>query len=153
MREKVYDEKEVSIITVMNQVMHMEMKSASQLLKQYDLKPWQAGILFALHHNSGLSQRELAKKMRLTPPTITAGIQKMEKRGLIVRRSDAQDQRIMRLYLTDKAEECIEQIQEVIRQMEEMLIQGFTLEEKILLRRFLLQILENLNREMEKESL
>ncbi len=77
----------------------------------------------------------------------------MEKRGLIVRRSDAQDQRIMRLYLTDKAEECIEQIQEVIRQMEEMLIQGFTLEEKILLRRFLLQILENLNREMEKESL
>ena len=148
-----YDEKEVSIITVMNQVMHMEMKSASQLLKQYDLKTWQAGILFALHHNSGLSQRELAKKMRLTPPTITAGIQKMEKRGLIVRRSDAQDQRIMRLYLTDKAEECIEQIQEVIRQMEEMLIQGFTLEEKILLRRFLLQILENLNREMEKESL
>lgn len=72
---------------------------------------------------------------------------------MIVRRSDAQDQRIMRLYLTDKAEECIEQIQEVIRQMEEMLIQGFTLEEKILLRRFLLQMLENLNQEMEKESL
>lgn len=67
-----YDEKEVPIITVMNQVMHMEMKSASQLFKQYDLKPWQAGILFALHHNSVLSQRELAKKMRLTPPTITA---------------------------------------------------------------------------------
>ena len=148
-----YNEKEMSIITVMNQIMHMEMKSASQLFKEYDLKPWQAGILFALHHNSGLSQRELAKKMRLTPPTITSGIQKMEKQGLIERWSDEQDQRIMRLYLTEKAESCIEQVWDVVRRMEEMLIQGFTMEEKILLKRFLLQMLDNLKQEMEKETL
>ena len=148
-----YDEKEMPIITVMNQIMHMEMKSASQLFKEYDLKPWQAGILFALHHNSGLSQRELAKKMKLTPPTITSGIQKMEKQGLIERRSDEQDQRIMRLYLTEKAESCIEQVWDVVRRMEEMLIQGFTMEEKILLKRFLLQMLDNLKQEMEKETL
>lgn len=148
-----YNEKEMPIITVMNQIMHMEMKSASQLFKEYDLKPWQAGILFALHHNSGLSQRELAKKMRLTPPTITSGIQKMEKQGLIERWSDEQDQRIMRLYLTEKAESCIEQVWDVVRRMEEMLIQGFTMEEKILLKRFLLQMLDNLKQEMEKETL
>ena len=147
-----YNEKEMPIITVMNQIMHMEMKSASQLFKEYDLKPWQAGILFALHHNSGLSQRELAKKMRLTPPTITSGIQKMEKQGLIERRSDEKDQRIMRLYLTEQAESCIEQIQDVVGQMEEMLIQGFTIEEKILLKRFLLQMRENLKQAMEKEA-
>lgn len=147
-----YDEKEMPIITVMNQIMHMEMKNASHLFKQYDLKPWQAGMLFALHHNSGLSQRELAKTMRLTPPTITSGIQKMEKQELIERRSDKQDQRIMRLYLTEKAENCIEQIQDVVRQMEEMLVQGFTIEEKILLKRFLLQMRENLKQAMEKEA-
>ncbi len=147
-----HNEKEMSIITVINQITHMEMRSASQLFKKYDLKPWQAGILFTLHHNSGLSQRELAKKMRLTPPTITSGIQKMEKKGLIERRMDEQDQRIMRLYLTEQAESCVEQTQGVVRQMEEMLIQGFTLEEKILLKRFLLQMRDNLKQEMEKET-
>lgn len=148
-----HDEKEMPIITVMNQIMHMEMKSASRLFKQYDLKPWQAGILFALYHNSGLSQRELAKKMKLTPPTITSGIQKMEKLELIERRPDEQDQRIMRLYLTEKAENCIEQIQDVVRQMEEMLIQGFTVEEKILLKRFLLQMRDNLKMQEGNETL
>ena len=76
----------------------------------------------------------------------------MEKKGLIERRMDEQDQRIMRLYLTEQAESCVEQTQGVVRQMEEMLIQGFTLEEKILLKRFLLQMRDNLKQEMEKET-
>ena len=75
------DEKEMSIVNIMNQIMHMEMNCASQSLKQYELKPWQAAMFFSLHQNNGMSQRELAKKMKLTPPTITSGIKKMEKQS------------------------------------------------------------------------
>ena len=106
-------------------------------------------MFFSLHQNSGMSQRELAKKMKLTPPTITSGIKKMEKQGLIERRSDEQDQRIMRLYLTEKAENCLEQVWDVINKTEEMLVSGFSIEEKILLRRFLLQMLDNLKQHAE----
>lgn len=143
------DEKEMSIVNIMNQITHMEMNCASQSLKQYDLKPWQAAMFFSLHQNSGMSQRELAKKMKLTPSTITSGIKKMEKQGLIERRPDEQDQRIMRLYLTEKAENCLEQVWDVINKTEEMLVSGFSIEEKILLRRFLLQMLDNLKQHAE----
>ena len=146
------DEKEMSIVNIMKQIMHMELNCASQSLKQYELKPWQAAMLFSLHQNSGMSQRELAKKMKLTPPTITSGIKKMEKQGLIERRPDEQDQRIMRLYLTEKAENCLEQVWGVINKMEEMLVSGFSIEEKILLRRFLLQMLDNLKQHTERTT-
>ena len=109
-------------------------------------------MIFSLHQNRGMSQRELAKKMKLTPPTITSGIKKMEKQGLIERRPDEQDQRIMRLYLTEKAENCLEQVWDVINKMEEMLVSGFSIEEKILLRRFLLQMLDNLKQHTERTT-
>ena len=63
--------------------------------------PAQGGCLIALARNDGLSQRELADRLHLTPPTITAMLQRMEKAGIVVRQPDADDQRLMRVHLTD----------------------------------------------------
>ncbi len=63
--------------------------------------PGQAGILWALGTDEGISQRELAEKVRLAPPTVTAMLQKMERGGLIERTADENDQRVTRLRLTD----------------------------------------------------
>jgi len=63
--------------------------------------PGQAGVLWALGSEEGLSQRELAEKVRLAPPTVTAMLQKMERGGLIERTADETDQRVTRIRLTD----------------------------------------------------
>lgn len=63
--------------------------------------PGQAGVLWALGAQDGISQRELAEKMRLAPPTVTAMLQKMERGGLIERAADESDQRVTRIRLTD----------------------------------------------------
>ena len=59
---------------------------------------------------------------------------------------------LVRLYLTEKAENCLEQVWGVINKMEEMLVSGFSIEEKILLRRFLLQMLDNLKQHTERTT-
>ena len=64
--------------------------------------PGQAGCLWAIGAREGISQRELAEMVQLSPPTITAMLQRMERAGLVERIGDETDQRITRLRLTDE---------------------------------------------------
>lgn len=68
----------------------------------------------------------------------------MEKVGLIERRPDPEDRRVTRVYLTDKGRELQAQVEEKLRVLNEEAFRGFTQNEKVLLRRFLLQIKDNL---------
>ena len=96
---------DMPLIGVLSQVAHLSSCCAKQSFETYDLKPWQAGILIVLSMEGELSQRELAKKLNLTPPSITTAIQKMEKMEYITRTPDPEDQRVLRLNLTDKSRE------------------------------------------------
>lgn len=135
---------EIPTIVVLSQVMHLGCQRAKQLFEQYDLKPGHAGILFVLNQDGEMSQRELAKKLNLTPPSITSAIQKMEKLDYIRREVDRNDQRVMRLSITEKGTSCVEHIFEVGRQMDELTFRGMSMEEKLLLKRLLIQIRGNL---------
>lgn len=134
---------EMWMIDLMSQVMHLGMGQTKKLLGQHDLKPWQAGILMILDANPGMSQKELAKKMNITPSSITTAIQKMERLEFITRQPDEQDQRILRLYLTEKSREYKDKILESGRQLNEIAFQGFSIEEKIVLKRLLMQVKQN----------
>jgi len=72
-----------------------------KLMSGPDSHPGQAFALRMLGSNDGISQRDLAEAMHLSRPAVTTMLQRMEKAGLIDRRPDDNDQRIMRTYLTD----------------------------------------------------
>ena len=147
------DVNHVPTVGIMSQIMHMSMNRARLLFDEYDLKIGQAGILFMLEHFGEMSQRELASKMNVTPPAITAAIGKMERLGYIRRKPDDKDQRIMRLSPTDKGKACLEHIKKVAKQMDELMFKGMSQEEKLLLRRLLLQMQKNLKEEKELSGL
>lgn len=140
----VCDMNHIPTIGIMSQIMHMSMKQATNLFGQYDLKVGQAGILFVLDHYGEMSQKELAENLNVTPPSITAAIQKMEKVGFIVRRTDGKDQRVMRLCLAQKGRDCLEHTKNVAAQMDELMFKDMSQEEKMLLRRLLIQMKDNL---------
>lgn len=72
------------------------------------LKPSQAGVLFSLKHWGEQSQKQLAERVGITPPTMTAALRKMEEKGYVTRRQDEKDQRVVKIHLAPKGEECIE---------------------------------------------
>ena len=129
---------------VLAQVTHLSSCHAKEMFGKYDLKPGHAGILFVLNQEGELSQRELATKMNLTPPTITSVIQKMEKLEYIRRKPDEKDQRILRLCVTEKGKAFIDDICRVGKQIEEMVFRGMSMEETLLLKRLLVQVRDNL---------
>jgi len=103
-------------------------------------------VLQALWEQEGLMHTELARRLQVQPATITKMLQRMEKAGFIERRPDLDDQRVSRVYLTDAGRAVRADVQQVWRQLEEEAFAGFTLEERVLIRRFFQDIRENLHR-------
>jgi DNA-binding MarR family transcriptional regulator len=70
----------------------------------------------------------------------------MEKAGLVERKHDAEDQRVSRVYLTDAGREIRAEMRARLERLAGETLAGFTVEERALLRRLLLQVYENLVR-------
>ena len=103
-------------------------------MEKMDLKPSQAGVLFSLKHWGEQSQKQLAERVGITPPSMTVALRKMEEKGYVTRRQDKKDQRVVKIHLAPKGEECIEGIQRVICEMEEIVYQGISREEILLMK-------------------
>lgn len=126
------------------QIVHLHKQQVMHLLKPTGLQLSQAGILVVLKLNGPLSQREIADKIHVTPPSVTVALQKLEKLEYIEKCPDEKDQRIMRILLTESGRELVEQMKGLLGRMEEMLFEGMSAEEKMLLRRLIMQMRNNL---------
>lgn len=144
------DMEKFSVFALMSYLVRSEMMSSKRWLQEMDLKPHQAGILFVLDRDGSMSQKELARVLRQTPPSVTNAIQKMEQKGYILRQPDEKDQRVLRLHLTEKSQRYLSQVKQTFRQMEAELFEGISKEEKEELRKILLRMLHNI--EENKES-
>lgn len=128
------------------QVCHLHHHRARQLLEALGLYRGQPPVLFALWEQEGLTHTELAEWLQNTPSTVSKMLQRMERAGFIVRQPDAEDQRVSRVYLTEAGRAIRSDVQDVFRATEAETFAGFTLEERVLMRRFLLQLRDNLRR-------
>ncbi|MHB1355226.1 MAG: MarR family winged helix-turn-helix transcriptional regulator [Anaerolineae bacterium] len=126
------------------QVCHHHHQRAHELLEIIGLYRGQPPVLYALWEQEGLTHRELAERLHITPATISRMLQRMEKTGFIRRRPDAKDQRVSRVYLTDAGRAIRIAVQAIWIQMEADTFTGFSSEELELLRSFLLRLRANL---------
>lgn len=87
------------------QINKLTQKVFSYIFAREGLPHSQGSCLKIIRQFEGLSQRELADILRIERATATVMLQKMERNGLIERRTDPLDQRVSRLYLTPLARE------------------------------------------------
>ncbi len=72
--------------------------------------PAQAGCLRVLRGHEDMTQRDLGELLFVSPAALTTMLQRMERQGLIVRRPDETDQRLVRIRLTDAGRELSDQM-------------------------------------------
>lgn len=85
-----------------SQLIHQKLGRA---LSPLDIKVPHLDILANLYRFEGISQQDLAHKLLVGRSNISMLLPQIEKRGLIVRRKDENDKRVLRLYLTEKGRE------------------------------------------------
>ena len=64
--------------------------------------PGQFFCLRVVSEHDGISQRELADELHVAPPSVSRMLQNMERAGLVERRDDERDQRVTRVYVTER---------------------------------------------------
>ena len=111
----------------------------------------QPSILAALSEQDGRTHSELAAALRIQPATVTKMVRRMEQAGFVTRRPDPKDQRVSRVYLTEAARAIHAEVGRVRQALAEETLQGFRPEEIALLRRFLIQMRDNLARANDDE--
>lgn len=133
-----------SSFMLIHQMGHLAKYQALKEMESCGLKPNQAGILFVLRNEGGLSQKELAKRVGVTPPSMTAALKKLEKQGYILREQDEKDQRITRIQISDAGIQCMEGLKSMMRNLETGLYEGISKEERRELQQILLKMRDNI---------
>ena len=104
-----------------------------------------ARVLMAhLAVSGSISQLALAERTRLSTPTVSILLRKMEEEGFVRRCADEKDRRVMLVSLTEKGREFDREHLTRISENDRQAMQGFTAEEEELLVSMLLRISENL---------
>ncbi len=126
------------------QVCRLHRQRADVLLNQIGLHVGQEMFLCGLWANEGVTQTELAEILQLQPATVTNTLQRLEREKIIERRDDLDDQRVSRVYTTEKGRSLERLVNEKWSQLESEAFDGFTVEERVLLRRLLQLAYRNL---------
>ena len=114
-------------------------------LMQMDLTASQGPILgFIAHRQTPPCARDIEEEFRLSHPTVSGLLSRLEKKGFIELFPDETDRRCKRLRLLPRGEECLAIIRQTIDQNEIQLVEGFTDEEKDLFFNFLNRAIANM---------
>jgi len=106
-------------------------------LKPYGLTNMQHLVLEGLWYQEGMTAADLGKVLILDKATLSGVLDRMTEAGWIVKEQAPEDRRVYRLYPSAKANEMKEQLIAERRKANAELLSGFTLEEQVLFKRLL----------------
>jgi MarR family 2-MHQ and catechol resistance regulon transcriptional repressor len=95
----------------------------NEVMRVAGLTESQFGALEALHHLGPLCQHELAGKVLKSAGNMTTVVDNLERRGLVERRRDREDRRVVTIHLTDHGGELV---REVFPRVVEVLVDAFS---------------------------
>lgn len=110
---------------------------------RYDLTAAQASILIYLDRaDHPVNQRELEHYFRLSNPTVTGLMKRMETKGFIRREISMEDSRSKHILLTEKATEISNEVRAHLGRVEQTIVQSMSPAECEQLRGLLIRVLK-----------
>lgn len=130
------------------QICKVHRQKGNQMLAAYNLHAGQELFLQEVLCRGAMTMNELTDNLEVAPATVTRMAERLEKNGFLVKEKCCTDQRVVRVSLTEKGQEAASHITEVTwNKLEEQIAKNMSTEEKVLLKRLLMQVLENLEEE------
>lgn len=120
----------------------------NQMLEQYDLTTAQLNVLIpvfiAEKKQEEINQRDIENHLKISNPTVTGILNRLESKGLIERTASRQDHRIRYIHPTSKAKAIDQKTRKIFDDYERVMLKGFSQEEEILLKDMLTRVLNNI---------
>jgi len=103
----------------------------AERLNALQLSPPDAGVLRLLRMSAGISQQELATRLRIHPSRLVAIVDNLEERKFVERKVNPDDRRLYSLQLTSSGVEILGQIGKVAREHQDALLSALSSEERV----------------------
>ncbi|HKP52661.1 MAG TPA: MarR family transcriptional regulator [Chloroflexia bacterium] len=116
-------------------------------MEQVTMHRAQATLLCKLFVRDGMTQTEIAEQLSVQGATVTNMLQRIEEAGLVARRRDPDDNRLVRVYLTELGREKEQSINEQFARLQETIFRGISEEERAALRQIYRKMLQNMGDE------
>lgn len=122
---------ETSIIRKISCLFRLSNSIMKQKLRKYNIGRGQFHFLMYLFdHGDGISQEELNEKLRFDKATTTRALKKLIKSGYVTKKVDETDHRVNRIFLTDKAYEIRKEVEIVNQELEKIITEHLSDQEK-----------------------
>lgn len=119
-------------------------QALSRRLAHLEIKPPHLDILVNLYRFDGITQQELARKLLVGRSNMSMLLPQLEKRGLIERRGDERDKRVLRLSLTAAGHSLTEEAMEIQTALIEKSLGGTPVDDCMMIARSMERIVATL---------
>lgn len=112
----------------------------------HEITAQQWAVLSRIRECEGLHQSELAERTVKNRHNMTRILSQFSKKGLIDRRSDSKDKRLLRVYLTQKGEKLHDQLIQIAMETVNKVFKGISQRDIAALRMIHNQLINNINK-------
>jgi MarR family transcriptional regulator, organic hydroperoxide resistance regulator len=140
------------LLALFTQAAKLLREAADETMNRHGVRVGQHIVLTVLWEQDGLAPGEIARRLGVATPTIVNTATRMEEAGLVVRRPDPADARLVRLYLTARGRAVREPVREARAALEREATATLTAAERDHLRSALVKIIAQLQDESSAEA-
>ncbi len=90
-------------------------------LSEHGASLWNWVLLKEAANADGASQRQLAQHMRIEPPTLVRHLDKLAEQGLVERRPDPDDRRVVRVVITATGRARLAELHAIVHELDDEL--------------------------------
>ena len=104
-------------------------RAATKRMEQHGLTPEQFSVLSELHKQEGISQKQLALTTERDQTTVGKILDKLVKKGLVIRSADPRDRRAFILLTTKEGIQTIQLLEPALEELQQQAFSGLTKKE------------------------
>lgn len=131
---------------LINDTARLYRRTLDSTLRDLGLTSLQWRTVARLRREPGMRQSELADLLEVEPITLSRMIDRLADGGMVCRKPDPNDRRAWNLYLTDKADGLIRQLQVEANHVEDRALAGLSPDERQVLAGLVERVRANLSR-------
>lgn len=125
---------------------HQMFKVLSRSMTTQDSTAEAPFLLHVVNSHGPMTQKEVARRMKIQPATLTVRLQRLEKLGYIVRTTNENDKRIQLVSITSKGKESLKEAFEALERVAKMTFDGLSDEEVDTLNQYIMHMNNNVER-------
>lgn len=114
----------------MARISEVYLSTLSSIMKPHGIDRYFAPLVYLCENSGKLTQKDLAAALKKDKVSTMRIVDYLSEKGLLVRTQDCNDRRCQILVVTEKAKQLIPQINEGIKQTNDLLLKSFNPNEK-----------------------